>query len=908
MTTTQPEWHFLGPEHMPNGYTSGTSRVPVSGRIAAIAVDPSDSNHLLCGSAAGGIWESHSRGASWAPRTDFMPTLTTGALAFDPGNPAIVYAGTGEGNAYSSQGQGILRSTDGGTTWALLTAGPFTGKGFYRLIVDPANGQHLLAATTAGLHESTDGGATWSLRWGALTWDISMQPGGGPAAEVLAASSTGLLRSTDGGHTWAKQALPGAPASWARLAVSLAPSDSSTAFAFGASTSPVTAYLWQRSGGAWSALATPAGMVVNQASYDWVVAAAPDTAGQVYLGATDGYRGDLASGTWTWTRITTKNPGDSIHQDLHAIAFDANAPGLVYVGCDGGLFRSLDRGTTWISLNCGLGITEVESIALDNSNPRFLLAGNQDNGAMRYLGTSAFDCVAGGDGGDCGIDPASPGTCYITYVYMGLKRFLANDPLPVRTSIGPKTPSGYVSSFYAPVEVNGATVAQAGQSVFVSRDQGTTWTEVLLPAGTAGMKTTAMHMPTSDLIYAATNTGRIFSIAYSGGAWPTTAVELTSPRAARVSAIMADPSIASRIWVTISQTGGGRVFRSDDGGTTWTDKTAGLPGLPINSVAVDTTNSDRVWVSADLGVYQSLDGGGIWSAFYQNLPHAIVTDLKFHPAARLLRAATHNRGIWEVKVDQPGSSVLPQGLKVCTALLNADGTLEVFGVGTDRTLQHIRQDSSALNGWGSWASLSGTLTSAVTGAVNQDGRLEVFARGPDGALWHASQGTPGSGWSAWYSLGGFLTGDPTVAPNQDGRLEVFARGQDGSLVHNSQTTTTPGGSWSGWASLGGVLTSAPAVARNADGRLEAIVQKTDGSAYHIWQTTAGGSYTPGGSWSEWASLSGTLTSAVTGAVNQDGRLVVFALGTDGALWHAYQGTAGGNWSAWLSLGGSLGYP
>jgi len=177
-TATGPQWRSLGPWTIPNGQTYGSSRVNVSGRIATIAVDPSNPAHVLCGSAAGGVWESFDRGGSWSPRTDFAATLTVGALAFDPVNPRIVYCGTGEGNAFWLFGAGVLRSTDGGTTWSTRCTAPFVGQGFYEIVVDRGNPNHLIAATTAGLYASTDGGVTWVRRRTALTWAVSMAAAG----------------------------------------------------------------------------------------------------------------------------------------------------------------------------------------------------------------------------------------------------------------------------------------------------------------------------------------------------------------------------------------------------------------------------------------------------------------------------------------------------------------------------------------------------------------------------------------------------------------------------------------------------------------------------------------------------------------------------------------------------------
>ena len=174
-----PKWRLVGPVRVPGGQTYGSGRVDVSGRVSSVAIDPSNPNHILCGSAAGGVWESTNGGGNWQPRTDQMPTLTTGAIAFDPSSPNVVYSGTGEGDFYAGLGAGLLRSTNGGSTWVVHTDTPFVGVGFHDIEIDAANGDRMLAGTTNGLFRSTDGGANWNRRRNSRTWSLSMDSAGG---------------------------------------------------------------------------------------------------------------------------------------------------------------------------------------------------------------------------------------------------------------------------------------------------------------------------------------------------------------------------------------------------------------------------------------------------------------------------------------------------------------------------------------------------------------------------------------------------------------------------------------------------------------------------------------------------------------------------------------------------------
>ena len=474
-TAAGPNWRFLGPVGMNNGQTYGDTRVNVSGRISCIAIDPTNGNHILCGSGNGGVWESYNKGASWAPRTDYMPSLAIGALAFNPSSPNIVYCGTGEGNFYWNLGAGVYRSTDGGASWTVIATAPFVGRGFYDMIVDRANGNHLLAATIDGVFSSVNGGVTWVSRKSGTCWDIAMHPNGGAAAEILGAFGNGIYSSTNDGVTWTKATLPGAPAGFNRLAVDISRSNPSVAYAYGAS--GATAFIWRRAGGVWSAVTPPAGLATGQAWYDWFLAIAPDNDGQIYLGAIEAYRGTLSGGVWTWLTISNK-VGQDIHPDQHAIAINTLNPNEIYVGNDGGMFFSPDRGSlAWTSLNPGLGITEVEYMAMDYGTVNWLIAGTQDNGSIRY--TFGWEHVADGDGGDCGVNRANPNVVYHSFFNMGMERSTTKGGFG---SFGWISPGGLGGSlFYPPMEVCNDTVVQAGVLMWISRNQGTNWVNMAMP-------------------------------------------------------------------------------------------------------------------------------------------------------------------------------------------------------------------------------------------------------------------------------------------------------------------------------------------------------------------------------------------------------------------------------------------
>jgi hypothetical protein len=195
-----------------------------------------------------------------------------------------------------------------------------------------------------------------------------------------------------------------------------------------------------------------------------------------------------------------------------------------------------------------------------------------------------------------------------------------------------------------------------------------------------------------------------------------------------------------------------------------------------------------------------------------------------------------------------------------------------------------------------------------------DGRLEMFFVATDlinnGSMWHQWQTAPNNGWSGWENTFGFPPGTqgfrrpPAVAANADGRLEFFAATTDGTLWHRWQTA--PSNGWSDYGSFGALPTGGnavpgtPAVASNQDGRLELFVVGADSALWHRWQTA------PNNGWSDWSPLNAPsgvqlVPLPPTLALSADGRLELFITGSDGALWHRWQTAPNNGWSDWETM-------
>lgn len=672
-------WTQLGPNAIPRGQTYGPGRVLVTGRVTAIAIDPTDRDRLYVGAAQGGVWRSTDRGRHWAAMTDNAPSLAMGALAIDPNDHLTVYAGTGEANFAqdSYYGAGILKSTDGGTTWTQLGAASFVGLRIARIAVTPGTPTRVFAATGGGLYRSTDAGTTWTRMGGTpltAATDVTIDPNT-PATVVASFWGGAIYRSTNAGAvtpTWT-QLGGGLPTSnVTRVALGRAPSNPLVLFALTAGPwdpDPSLAYLVDglyRStdgGTTWTGIPLPGGNIGGQGFYNLNVAVDPTTPDIVYLSGISLWKGirNTATGAWSFTDV-----GTGYHPDNHAFAFDPTDHQTIYAGSDGGIYRSTNGGNTWDdSINRDLCLTQFEFIAQHPTSDAVVLGGTQDNGTEEFRNSPVFYHSDDGDGGFCLIDQNQPRNFLSTYYSNSPKRSTQAGRFGSWIDVS----AGIAGDglFYPPLaadQTNQNNVAFGTDQINLDAAQGTGgWpTQVALPGLVANEFVSAVCYASSSLIYAGTTNGKVFRLVKTGGAWTATAIQAAPLPSRFIWDIATRPGAPDTIFLVMAGFGVAHVWRGAVGaaGTTWTDASGSgggrLPDIPANALVIDPIAADTMYVATDVAVFRTTDAGATWAAFSEGLPNCAVFDLQLHEPSRLLRAATHGRGLWERQLDTATAS------------------------------------------------------------------------------------------------------------------------------------------------------------------------------------------------------------------------------------------------------------
>lgn len=677
-------WVQLGPTAIPNGQTYGGARVLVTGRVNAIAVDPSNHQIIYIGAARGGIWKTTDGGRTWAPKSDNEVSLAIGALAIARSNPQVLYVGTGEGNlqryvqSYTLNsspdnylGNGVLKSTNGGNSWTQQGAAQFVGAGFYRIAVHPTNADIAFAATSNGLYRTTNGGTTWSRLTNGLpaisatviaATDVAIDPNN-PNNVFCAFFAGGVYKTANGtaaNPTWTRQssALPSG-ASSGRIAVAISPSAPSTVYAVISDTAESIQGIYRTTtgGGTWSSLGLTVGGITGSSSYTLDLQVDPTTPDIIYISGTSLFRATRNSMTGSWS---LSEIGANIHPDNHCFTFDPTSHSTIYAGTDGGIYMSTNSGTSWSdTINRGPCITQYEMIDQHPTSEAVVIGGTQDNGTEQYRNSPVFYHSDDGDGGFVGIDQNQPRNMLHTYY----SRSLARSTQAGRFGLWFDASGGLAGNplFYPPFaldQTNPNNIAYGTDRICLDSSQGTGgWSTIVSLPGIT-QRVSAICYVNSNLIYAGTSTGQLYKLVKSGTTWSATAIHAAPLPSRWIWDIATRPGSVNTIIVGVAGFGTGHVWRGTvpaTGAATWTNisGTGGgqLPNIPVNSLVVDPLAADTIYVGSDIGVFRTTNGGMAWMPFTQGLPNCAIYDLKLHNATRLLRAGTHGRGLWEKKLD-----------------------------------------------------------------------------------------------------------------------------------------------------------------------------------------------------------------------------------------------------------------
>ncbi len=663
------------------------------GRTRALMLDPNDPTHraVFAGSVSGGIWKTNDIFASnpnWQSLDDFMANLAVTTIAYDPTDPQIMYAGTGEGwfNGDAVRGAGIFKSIDGGNLWTQLTSTNITDFHYVQKIVVTPTGTVLAATRSSvtgegGIYRSTDKGLSWSRVYpstgGSRATDLEVAANGDIYAAVGMWYSDGIYRSTDDGLTWTQVYNSGA--NERRIELACAPSNPNVVYAMIENNTQIGDIIKTTNrGGAWSSvvggLPTWSDCGTNngtdfsrgQAWYDLILAVDPLDENTVWAGGVDLMR--TTDGGNTWEQMTSWCGAiyPEVHADHHALFYFPGQSDTLLFGNDGGVYVSTDASAanpTYIVKNNNYRTLQLYSCALHpDAGSNYALGGAQDNGSHQWTtaGLGPTTEVSGGDGAFAHIDQADPTFQFTAYVYNNYFRSINGG---ITFSSVPGAP-GNIGRFINPSDYdnNAAKLYAAGNSgTYIRWDNprtGSTFTAVNAGfAGTVTAVTVDDNIPNRVWFgsYDPNNGNPIGGVYVVDNAHTNTPIVTnvsTGLPTAYVSCIAIDPTNSNHVLVTFSNYGVNSVWETTDGGANWTNVEGNLPDMPVRWALFNPNNTNQALLATELGVWSTDNLNGNltdWQPSNVGMANVRTDMLQIRTSDKLVIAATHGRGLFETR-------------------------------------------------------------------------------------------------------------------------------------------------------------------------------------------------------------------------------------------------------------------
>jgi len=687
-------YRFIGPAGM-GGRVTDVESIPGQPHIAYVAT------------GGGGLWKTTNHGVTWTAIFERQNTFSIGDIAIDPQNAEVIWAGTGESNPRNSVsfGDGVYRSADGGKTWTHM--GLEGTERIARIHVHPRNSNIVFVGALGhafgphpdrGVFVTTDGGKTWNKTLyidpshGVADMDID------PAnPNVLYAAlwrferkpwtfssgseQGGIFRSTDAGQTW-KKLEKGLPKLMGRAGVKVAPSRPNTVYVI--AESKEGSLFRSNDGGESFTKVTDNADIVYRGFYFTDLRIDPSNEERLYALA---FTVQLSiDGGKTW-----KDSASEIHPDMHALWIDPRNPDFLWLGTDGGVASSTDRGAKWRYHN-NIPLGQYYQIHADNRQPFYsVTGGQQDNSTWtgpsrtresKGIANADWRVITGGDGFYALSDPDNPdiflsesqgGRIVRTDLRTGEQRAVGPSP---RSSL--PADAKYRFHWNTPIVASPhgkKTFYYAGNVVFQSSNFGRTWEPIspdlstndkskYAPAGgpifqettTAENNGTVISLSESPvkqgILWAGTDDGNVQRTLNGGRNWENVAKNIPGlPPASVISHVEASRHDAGTAYVAVERhmfdDFAPYLFKTTDGGKTFTSIAGDLPSKAyIQVVKEDPRNPKILYAGTELGLFVSFEGGSKWQRLeMKNMPRVAVHDLLVHPRDNDLIIATHGRGV-----------------------------------------------------------------------------------------------------------------------------------------------------------------------------------------------------------------------------------------------------------------------
>ncbi|WP_436516652.1 LamG-like jellyroll fold domain-containing protein [Ekhidna sp. To15] len=632
----------------------------------------------------------------WSSVNDFFDNMAITTIAYDPSNTTTMYFGTGEGffNVDAVQGNGIWKSTDGGDSWTQLAStitSNFTtcaGTGdcnflYVNKIVVTASGT-VLAATRGnytnrgGIMRSTDGGTSWTTVLtglsGQFQWasDIEIGADGDIYASFGIFQNNSIWKSTDDGATWGASEIYTSAADEERIELATAPNNSEYIYALVQEDDNTIKKIMRSTNGgtSWSTLTTPSWCDQNcaalssdftrgQAWYDLTLAVDPNDEDVVYIGGVDLLR--TTDGGSTWVQMTNWSGADDypeVHADQHTIVYQPGSSDVIYFGNDGGIYSTNDGSATTPTFDrkeFGYNTSQFYSIAMEPTayDPGFI-GGTQDNGSAKVtnLGIASIVEVTGGDGGFAHIDQDNSDYQFTAFTNANINRstdggltfdnVLANGG---GAFINPTDISNADNMFYGGFS--------AGQYLYSPDTEAGTMSWFgsgnIAAFNSGSITSITASENTSERVFFGLDNGQVVVVNNATSSPAGTDISSGSFPSGSVSCVAIEDGDDDHLLVTFSNYGVTSVWETTDGGTNWTAVEGNLPDMPVRWALFNPNNSDQAIIATELGVWSTddLDGGStIWEASNNGLANVRTDMLQIRSSDNLVVAATHGRGIF----------------------------------------------------------------------------------------------------------------------------------------------------------------------------------------------------------------------------------------------------------------------